>query len=63
MEHDLHLNPDKIRINVDIVPFFGQTLIKQELIINENELRVIQDWSVPTNKELQLFLGSVNYLS
>ena len=26
IEHDLHLNPDKIRINVDSVPFFGQTL-------------------------------------
>ena len=23
IEHDLHLNPEKIRINVDSVPFFG----------------------------------------
>ena len=33
-------------------------------MMDENKWRVIQDWSVPTNiKELQSFLGSVNYLS
>ena len=31
VEHDLHLNPEKIRINVDSVPFFGQTLTKDGL--------------------------------
>ena len=64
MEHDLHLNPDKIRINVDSVPFFGQTLTKNGLMMDENKWKVIQDWPVLTNiKELQSFLGSVNYLS
>ena len=64
VEHDLHLNLDKIRINVDSVPFFGQTLTKNGLMIDENKWKVIQDWPVPTNiKELQSFLGSVNYLS
>ena len=64
MEHDLHLNLDKIRINVDSVPFFGQTLTKNGLMIDENKWKVIQDWPIPTNiKELQSFLGSVNYLS
>ena len=63
-EHDLHLNPDKVRINVDSVPIFGQTLTKKGLMMDENKWKVIQDWSVPTNiKELQSFLGSVNYLS
>ena len=63
IEHDLHLNPDKVRINVS-VPFFGQTLTKKGLMMDENKWRVIQHWSVPTNiKELQSFLGSVNYLS
>ena len=41
VEHNLHLNPEKIRINVDSVPFFRHKNIK----------------------ELQSFLGSVNYLS
>ena len=64
VEHDLHLNLDKIRINVDSVPFFGQTLTKNGLMMDENKWKVIQDWPILTNiKELQSFLGSVNYLS
>ena len=64
VEHNLHLNPDKIHINVDSIPFFGQMLTKQGLMMDENKWRVIQDWPVLTNiKELQSFLGSVNYLS
>ena len=31
VERDLHLNPDKIQIDVPSVPFFGQTLTKQGL--------------------------------
>ena len=64
VEHDLHLKPDKIQINVDSVSFFGQMLTKQGLMMDENKWRVIQDWPIPTNiKELQSFLGNVNYLS
>ena len=64
VEHNLHLNPDKIRINVDSIPFFGWMLTKQGLMMDENKWKVTQDWPVPTNiKELQSFLGSVNYLS
>ena len=64
VEHDLHLNPDKVQINVDSIPFFGQTLTKKGLMMDENKWKVIQDWPVLTNiKELQSFLGSVNHLS
>ena len=64
VEHDLHLNPDKIRINVDSIPFFGQMLTKSGLMMDENKWKIIQDWPVLTNiKELQSFLGSVSYLS
>ena len=49
VEHDLHLNPDKIRINVDSVPFFGQALTKNGLMMDENKWKVMQDWPVPTN--------------
>ena len=31
IEHNLHLNPEKIRITIDSVPFFGQTLTKDGL--------------------------------
>ena len=64
VEHDLHLNPENIRINVDSLPFFGQTLTKDGLQMYANKWQVIQNWPQPKNvKELQNFLGSANYLS
>ena len=64
IEHDLHLNPEKIKINVDSVPFFRQILTKDGLQKDVNKWKVIQNWPQPKNvKELQSFLGSVNYLS
>ena len=45
VEHNLHLNPEKIRINVDSVPFFRQTLTKDGLQIDANKWQVIQNWS------------------
>ena len=64
VERDLHLNPDKIQIDVPSVPFFGQTLTKQGLKMDNKKWEVIQQWPTPTNvKELQSYLGSVNYLS
>ena len=42
IEHDLHLNPEKIRINVDSVPFFGQTLMKDGLQMDGNKWQVIR---------------------
>ena len=43
IEHNLHLNPEKIRINVDSVPFFGQTLTKDGLQMDANKWQVIQN--------------------
>ena len=64
IEHNLHLNPEKIRINVDSVPFFGQTLTKDGLQMDANKWQVFQNWPQPKHvNELQSFLGSVNYLS
>ena len=63
MEKDLHLNPDKIQINVPTVPFFGQVLTKEGLRPDPHKVDVIKQWPTPTNvTELQSFLGSVNYL-
>ena len=64
VQHDLHLNPDKICINVNSVPFFDQTLTKHRLMMDENKWKAVQEWPIPTCiKELQLVLGGVNYLS
>ena len=63
VEKDLHLNPDKIQINVPNVPFFGQILTKEGLRPDPHKVHVIKQWPTPTNvTELQSFLGSVNYL-
>ena len=63
VEKDFHLNPDKIRINVPNVPFFGQILTKEGLKPDPHKVDVIQQWPTPTCvTELQSFHGSVNYL-
>ena len=59
----MHLHPDKIQINCE-APFFGNTLSKDGLSPDRNKVRLIQEWPNPKNqKELQSFLGTVNYLS
>ena len=64
VEQDMHLNPDKIQINCTEVPFFGNMLSKDGLSPDMNKVKLIQEWLDPTNqKELQSFLGTVNYLS
>ena len=62
IEQDMHLNLDKIQINCTEVPFFGNTLSKDGLSHDMNKVKL--EWPTPTNqKELQSFLGTVNYLS
>ena len=63
VEKDLHLNPDKIWINIPNMPFFGQILTKEGLRPDLHKVDVIKQWPTPTNvTELQSFLGSVSYL-
>ena len=64
VKEDIHLNPDKVQINMDNVPFFGHVLTKDGIQPDESKVKIILDWPVPENqKELQQFMGSVNYLS
>ena len=64
VKQDMHLNPDEIQINCTEVPFFGNTLSKDGLSPDMNKVKLIQEWLTPTNqKELQSFLGTVNYFS
>ena len=63
VKKDLHLNPDKIQINIPNVPFFGKVLTKEELRPDPYKVDVIKQWPIPTNvTELLSFRGSVNYL-
>ena len=64
VEEDMHLNPDKVKIDCTEVPFFGNVLSKDGLSPDNTKVQLIKDWPVPTNhKELHSFLGTVNYLS
>ena len=61
---DIHLNPDKIQLDCEKVPFFGHTLSKEGIHLDKAKVEPIQKWPIPNNvKELQSFLGTVNYLS
>ena len=64
VQEDMHLNPDKVKIDCHGVSFFGNILSKDGLSPDTKKVDLIQQWPTPTNhKELQSFLGTVNYLS
>ena len=64
VQEDMHLNPDKVKLDCPEVPFFGNVLSKDGLSPDTWKVELIQQWPTPTNQtELQPFLGTVNYLS
>ena len=64
LEINLHLNPDKVKINCKSVPFFGMILTESGIKPDPKKVEAIHNWLTPKNiLELFLFLGSVNYLS
>ena len=64
VQEDIHLNPEKVRINTDSIPFFSHVLTKDGIQPDESKVKLILDWPIPENqKELQQFTGLVNYLS
>ena len=64
LEINLHLNPNKVKINCTSLPFFGMVLTESGIKPDPTKVEVIHNWSTPKNiTELLWFLGSVNYLS
>ena len=64
LEIDLHLNPDKVKINCSSVPFFGMVLTAGGIKPDPKKVETIKKWPIPQNvTKLQSFLGSANYLS
>ena len=64
VKEDIHLNPDKIQIDYKKFPFFGHTVSKDGAHPDKAKVDLIQNWPLPQNvKELQSFVGTVNYLS
>ena len=64
LEIDLHLNPNKVKINCKSVPFFGMVLTADGIKPDPKKVETIKKWPIPQSvTELQSFLGSFNYLS
>ena len=63
LEIDLHLNPDKVKINCKSVLFFGMILTESGIKPDPKKVEAIHNWPTPTNMGELSFLGSVNYLS
>ena len=60
----LHLNADKFKLDCDTVTFFGHLLTKDGMKPDPKKVKDIQQWPAPKDiKELQSFLGAVNYLA
>ena len=49
MQEDMHLNPDKVKTDCQEVPFFGNTLSKEGLSLDNKKVELIQQWPTPTN--------------
>ena len=61
---NLTLNPKKLKFKSDNVPFFGNILTSKGIKPDPKKVQAIKNWPRPTNvKELQSFLGAINYLS
>ena len=64
LQIDLHLNPEKTRINCAEIPFFGKLLMNDGIKPDPKKVEEIKNWLIPQDiKQLQLFLGSVTWLS
>ena len=64
VQEDMHLNPDKVKIDCLKVPFFGNVLSKDGRCPDTRKVKLIQQWPTLTNhKELQSFLSTIKYLS
>ena len=61
VQEDMHLNPDKVKLDCPEVPFFRNLLSKDGLSPDNGK---VQQWPTPMNQtELQSFLGTVNYFN
>ena len=63
LEVNLTLNPKKFRFKCTRVPFFGNILTDNGIKPDPTKVESIKNWPIPQNvKDLQSFLGAVNFL-
>ena len=63
LEVNLTLNPKKFKFKCTSVPFFGNILTDNGIKPDPTKVESIKNWPIPkTVKDLQSFLGAVNFL-
>ena len=63
-EIGLTSNPKKFKFKCKMLPFFGNVVSDKGILPDPKKVQSIKDWPSPKSpKELQSFLGTVNYLS
>jgi len=61
-EYGIAINPAKCVFATDKMPFFGHVIDKGSCRPNAERITVIHEWALPnTKKQLQRFLGSLNF--
>ena len=62
-EVNLKLNKDKCHFRCTAITFFGKVILRDEVQPDPQKIKVLMDMPAPKNmKELQTFLGIINYL-
>ena len=60
----LKLNPNKLKFKCKSIPFFKNVITDEVIKPNPSKVQAIKNWPVPTClKDLQSFLGAVNFLN
>ena len=63
-QHNLKLNPDKIKFKLQVAPFMGHTVTPEGLKPSEQIASAILDMPRPQDKAAtRRFVGTINYLS
>ena len=63
LEVNLTLNPKKFKFKCTSVPFFDNILTDKGIKPDPKKVEAIKNWPIPQNiKDLQSFLGAVNFL-
>ena len=59
---DLKLEPEKYEFYRKIIDFLGYVIITEGIKADPEKIKVLLEWPIPTNvKELQSFLGTINF--
>ena len=62
-EVNLKSNKEKCHFRCTAIPFFGEMILRRGVQLDPQKIKALTDMPVPNNKkELQAFLGIINYL-